>query len=497
MTDWSRGYAADSTYRVAYQTAQTPSHMAMVCALAGVRWQLRERLHVADLGCGRGYVANTLAAANPGWTVLGIDHSPAHLSEARQTAEAAALGNVRFVEADLGAIGDAALQRIEPLDVVMLHGLWSWVSDEVRSGIVRLLAQRLKPGGLVYVGYNALPGAASDFALQRLLRHLAGEAGGFAGAAEAAAQHAMQQLRGIANALPLPRTAMLQRLLADPPALEPAFVAHEFLTRHWRPVFHDDLCAELADAKLDFVGSSNLFEALPALFAEPDKLALLHAMTDAAAREFVKDLVLPRSFRADVFIRGARRTDPVAAVDALTVAASKALPSASPTLGTGAAQVALQQPVWDATRTALSAGPCSIGELRAAIGARAPHPAELLAVLVGTGHVLPVFRPVPATPTPSAMRFNRVAAALHAPGGEGEGHFALASPVAAGGVPAGAAELALAAALLEGADPGDAAALAASLQPDADTETHRRITDRISKLLGERLPVWRRFGVVV
>lgn len=496
MGEWSRGYAADGSYRIAFQPEQTPAHLAMVCALAGVRWQLRERLQVADLGCGRGYVANTLAAANPGWTVLGIDHAPAHLAEARQTAEMAGLANVRFVEADLGAIDAADLQRIEPLDVVMLHGVWSWVSDAVRNGIVRLLTQRLKPGGLVYVGYNALPGAAGDFALQRLLRHLAGDAGGFPGASEAAAQRAMRELRGIATALPLPRTAMLQRLLADPPALEPAFVAHEFLTRHWRPVFHEDLCAALAEARLDFVGSCNLFEALPALFAEPDKLALLNAMTDAAAREFVKDLVLPRSFRADVFVRGARRIDPVAAVDAVPVAAARALPSTSPALGTGAAQVALQQPVWDAVRDALSVRPCSIGELRAAIGARAPHPAELLAVLVGTELVLPVFRAASDASMPSAVRFNRVAAAMHAPGGDGEGHFALASPVAAGGLPASAGELAVVAALADGADPGDPSALADRVRPGAPDDTRRRMTERISSVLVERLPVWRRFGLV-
>ena len=304
MAEWSRGYAADVTYRVAFQAAQTPSHLAMVCAMAGVDWQPRARMQIADLGCGRGYVVNTLAAANPDWTVLGFDHNPVHVAEGMQTAARAGLGNALFQEADLATISDAELDRIPPLDVVMLHGVWSWVSDAVREGIVRLLSRRLKPGGLAYLGYNALPGSGADFGLQRLLRHLAAQAGG-------SAEAAMQRLREIAPALPLQPTAMLKRLLADPPVLEPGFVAHEFLTDHWRPVFQEDLAAALLPAKLDFVGSCNLFEALPNLYCEASEMALLTGLPEGAPREFLKDLCLPRGFRADVFVRGARRMDPV------------------------------------------------------------------------------------------------------------------------------------------------------------------------------------------
>lgn len=487
MAEWSRGYAADVTYRVAFQAAQTPSHLAMVCAMAGVDWQPRARMQIADLGCGRGYAVNTLAAANPDWTVLGFDHNPVHVAEGMQTAARAGLGNALFQEADLATMSDAELDRIPPLDVVMLHGVWSWVSDAVREGIVRLLSRRLKPGGLAYLGYNALPGSGADFGLQRLLRHLAAQAGG-------SAEAAMQRLREIAPALPLQPTAMLKRLLADPPVLEPGFVAHEFLTDHWRPVFQEDLAAALLPAKLDFVGSCNLFEALPNLYCEAPEMALLTGLPEGAPREFLKDLCLPRGFRADVFVRGARRMDPVVALESLVLDACRPLPGESPVLGTGRAQAALAQPVWENLAAALSEGPRPLGALRRQLGARAPHAAELLALLVGTEHALPVFRaPERAA---AATRFNLTAAALHAPGGEGAGHFALASPVAAGGLPASALELALAAALLEGADPEDPLAIAQLLQPDLEMTALERAAQRIAATLAAQIPVWRRFGVI-
>jgi len=465
--DWARGYAAGSGYGIHWQAAPTPAHLALVCAMAGVAWRPRARMAVADLGCGRGYTANLLAAANPEWTVLGLDAEPGAVAEAAQFAARAGLPNALFSEADLGAMDDTEIDRLPPLDVAMLHGVWSWVSDAVRAGIVRLLARRLKPGGLVYVGYNALPAAGVDFALQRLLRHLAGPFGTGAGEAAAAALRAMAGLRELAPRLDLPRSPMLARLLAEPAVLEPGFVAQEFLTAHWRPEFASDLARALAPARLGFVGSAHLFEALPGLFCDPAQMAVMAEMGEAAGREFIKDLCLPRSFRADVFIRGARPVSPVVALEWLTLAASRELPEESPGLGTGASRAVLAQDIWLRARAALAGGPVTLGAIRAVLGDDPPHPAELLAVLAGTDCVLPVWRG--AGSGQAARRFNLAAAEAY--GEDATGHFALASGMAAGGVPATAAELRQVASLLRGEPPEPA--------PAAD-----------------RISVWRRFDVL-
>lgn len=473
--DWSHGYVAGSGYGIAFQAAQTPAHFAMVCAMAGVEWHLRERMHVADLGCGRGYTVNTLAAANPNWTVLGLEQDPVPVAEATTTAARAGLGNALFLEADLATMNDVELDGIPPLDVVMVHGLWSWVSDAVRAGIVRLLMRRLKPGGLAYFGYNALPASARDYGLQRLLRHLAGPVGAGDGEALDAATRALGALRAMAPALALPETPMLRRLLADPPGLEPAFVAHEFLTAHWRPVFHDDLCMALSPAKLSFVGSANLFEGVPLL--------------KGGAEELLRDIALPRAFRADVFVRGRRPSDPRAAMDALVLGACRDLPGECPVLASGIARAALPPEAWADVAQRLAQGPQTLGSLRARYGL---EPAGLLALLVDSGHAVPMFRPV--SRGAAATRFNRVAAMLHAPSGEGGGQYALASPVAAGGLPADALDLALAGALLGGCV--EPSTLAANLRPDLDAVGREKAARIIAARLDERMGTWRRFGVI-
>ena len=50
---------------------------------------------------------------------------------------------------------------LPPFDHIGLHGVWSWISDRNRTVIVGFIQRKLKPGGVLYVGYNALPGRAA------------------------------------------------------------------------------------------------------------------------------------------------------------------------------------------------------------------------------------------------------------------------------------------------------------------------------------------------
>ena len=50
-----------------------------------------------------------------------------------------------------------------------MHGLWSWVPPAVRAGIVRLLGDKVEPGGVVHLSYNALPAWGPALGMQRLL----------------------------------------------------------------------------------------------------------------------------------------------------------------------------------------------------------------------------------------------------------------------------------------------------------------------------------------
>ena len=493
--NWNHGYVADSPYTFAYQAAQSPGNLALICAMMGVAWEPRARMVVADIGCGRGYTVNTMAAANPGWTVLGLDYNPAHIAEAAAIAEQADLQNANFIEADLAAMTDAEMDRLPEMDVVTLHGVWTWVADPVRAGIVRLLARRLKPGGLCYLGYNAMPGFGADMALQRLFRHLAAQER--SGSSPHRAQAAIETVKALHAARPanLPATPMLKRIAEDDTPLDPAYLAHEFLTAHWRPAFFEDLCQDLAPAKLDYVGSASLHENVPDLLFSPEQRAIYDNMPNVPAREFMKDLCIGRIFRRDVFVRGLRRTDSVAALDRIVLAAIRPLREDTPKLGVPVGMAEIGPDLWEPIRHALNEGPKSLGQLRMLPVGRSPNPAELVTVLSGTGLVLPALRDQGLTP--ETQRFNRLIAETYATEGRAGGQFAMASPVLASGLPCVWLELAVAMQPdLASPTPPTAEIIAQRLLPDLEAEQMANAVNMIEALLHERPAIWRRFGII-
>lgn len=71
---------------------------------------------------------------------------------------------------------ERAIARVSP--IIVLHGVWSWVPEPVRGEILELIRRRLRPGGLVMVSYNAMPGWAHLSPIRRMMRAHAAEVSG-------------------------------------------------------------------------------------------------------------------------------------------------------------------------------------------------------------------------------------------------------------------------------------------------------------------------------
>jgi SAM-dependent methyltransferase len=495
MTRWSHGYLAEAPYTFSYHSVQSPGHIAWVCAMAGVAWNPPRDLTVLDIGCGRGLTVNVLAASNPSWNMIGIDYNPAHVAEAQELAEKAGLANAGFAEVDLATIADAEIDQLPMFDAVSLHGVWTWVADPVRAGILRILSRRLKPGGVCYVGYNALPGFGHDAALQRLVRAFA--ASERVGDPERRVLAAIEQVKRLAATRPvnLPATPLLKRLTETGSPLDATYLAHEFLTEHWRPVFHEDLCADLATAKLTYVGSATLHENIPdMMFAEPGQRAVHDSMPPGPARELAKDLCNGRPLRRDIFMRGPRAIDRDAALDAMVVAGFRRMPTESPKLEVPAGIAGLDAALYEPIAAALDDGPQPLGRLRRLVPGRAPTASEILAIF-SAGLVLPVCGDTDGDDL-RAPRFNRALYEATRVSETGRSGLAMASTIAGTGLPSAWAEIAVAAQAEVGVPLPSPASLARHVFPDCPQAELGRATDIVADILAQRLPIWRRFGAI-
>ncbi len=498
QTGWSRGYPVGEPYPAAWHSFQSPAHLAAACALMGVAWEVGPEtpMQIAEIGCGSGYTANVLAAGNPNAEVLGLDYNPAHIAEARSMAAAAGLMNARFEATDLAELDGAELDRLPEFDLVTVHGLWSWVADPVREGVLRLLRRRLKPGGVVLMTYNALPGAGGALGLSRLVQGALRSAG----STEAGIEQARDLVQKLvaAEAQHLPASTWRSLLTGEIAGARTGYLLHEFITDHWRPCFFADVQAAMATARCEFVGSATMDENFPAMSLSPAQQEIWHAAPDDTARQLVLDLCVPRAFRRDIYVRGLRRIPRDAAVAAIPLA-SASHADGGRRMRTQAGEAVLPPQIIEPMLAALSAGPQTIGALLSLPGCGGVTPPEALALLAGSGSALPLWSANGAGNAP-AQRFNAVAARRLAPHGVGSGRMALATPALAGGLSVDSMELAVAD--LAARAPGDGLAveplLRGLLPPGAEPpeEIVAHLREQIGFLVQNRLPVWRSLGIV-
>lgn len=385
---WSSGYVADIAYIEGFYIQQSPVRMALACLLGGVAAEMPapdDEACYLELGCGIGVGALLLAASNPAWKVIAVDYNPAHIAMANSLARAARIDNIQFLEADIVELANGAAGAVIPaVDFVSMHGLWSWVSPEVRAAIVRLLAAKTKPGALVHLSYNALPSWQGGIGLQRLIYETGRRSGGRSDAQAEAGLALAKDLRA-AEARHLGEGEISRDLIDSIQSASKEYLAHEYMNAHWAPAFHADVAAAMSGAKLDWVAAANPLENFPELTLKPEQRAIMDRFTDPMMRELVKDMCLQRPLRHDVYVRGARRlrnADRDAALERLTIT-PVITPDQLQTTLTVPAGTAEMSPALKTLMAAAMRGPTTIAALRA-LDPTHSNPAELASVLVGT-----------------------------------------------------------------------------------------------------------------
>ncbi|MBB5690637.1 methyltransferase domain-containing protein [Roseomonas alkaliterrae] len=494
----SRYGAADVRYVSAFQPEAAPPMLRYALAVADTVWNPAdpERLTVLDIGCGRGVTAALLAAANPGWEVIGLDLQPAHVAEARELAAAAGLPNLRFLEADLAEPTEEGWARLLPeVDVVICYGVWTWVPDIVREGILRLLKSRVKAGGVVLMGYNALPGFADCIVLQRLMDDIARAVSGTPEERGSAALEAIAALRA-AGASYLPEDAVFERLVKAA-RRAPAYMVHEWLTSFWRPVFHADLAREMTRARLDYGGTANPGRSLPALQLSPEQREAVAALPEGVPRETLSDLFIGRRFRTDIFVRGRRPGGRrmLAGLRLMPNAAPEAMEIEVPTkVGPAVLPPEIVAPI----AAAFAKGPQRMGDIAALPELRELNAAELAVMLVESHSALPMWRDVPG-PGPATAAARRCTAALldaFAREGVATGVFGAPVPALGSAIVATTSDLAVIAALQDGVAAEPAALAERLLDAGAPPDVRAQGIEAITRLLDRRLFAWRMMGLV-
>ena len=500
MSGWGGGYITDIAYNAGYYPQQSPWHLALCATVAGFRADFPDDaapFSYLELGCGLGLGAIMLAAANPGWRVTAIDFNPAHIAQARLHAAAAGLSNISFMEADLATLPeDPAFATVPDADMVSLHGVWSWVAPAVQNGIVRLLKARVRPGGLVHVTYNALPGWQGALGLQRLVR-AAGSRQLQRSDRQAEMGLAFAQSLMEADAIQLSKSPIAASVLEKFGTMSNQYLAHELMNAAWVPCFHAELAEAMEGARLDWVASANIRENFPDLMLTAPQRVLLERYDDPIMWELIKDTCLTRGLRSDIFIRGAVRLSEAGRHEALGGLSLGLVvpPSAfSYDMELPVGTVAMNQPFYGSVVSALADGPMRLDALAAhpGLAGHACNPVEVASLLIGSEQAHFVARPG-ADIGPAAIRANAMVVRAYVDTANLGAKLAVASARLGSGLRCPAIEAFVIGCIVQDGKSGPDQ-WAAALGPNLPDDQGIRLRAIMATLADERGTAWRLAG---
>jgi SAM-dependent methyltransferase len=299
------GYLRDVTYVRQFSKELAPLAVRAAAALNGFAPPPADDFDYCELGCGTGDTANTLAAAYPRARFVGVDFNGEHVTFARGLAGRGGLGNVRFVERDFAQLSD---ETLPDFDYVCAHGVLSWIAPETRGALLDFAAARLKPGGLLYITYNALPGWAAVEPLRRLMHDAsAGVEGGSLDRARHGA--GVASLLCEAGAEYFASNPAAKELLYTALQMGLPYTAHEYFGAHWQPMYFADVAAEMTRRGLGFIGQLPLYLNYRDLTIPPSAMELFRQVGDRATFESLKDFAINEFFRGDVYVKGSSPRD--------------------------------------------------------------------------------------------------------------------------------------------------------------------------------------------
>ncbi len=308
----STEYVNDVPYVRHFVGDLSPARLRLVAALNGLTPPPGDELDYCELGCAHGDTLAALAAACPRGRFLGVDISAAHIASAKRLARDGGLENIGFLERDFA---DLVAEDVGEFDFIVAYGLLTWISPEKRKALLDFAQAKLKPGGLLYVSYNAMPGWASVEPLRQLLLSPISPIDG----AEAGGSSVERARRGVAFAQTMEasgaeyfaKNPAASEMLATMAKAGLPYVIHEYFHDHWSPMYFARVAWEMAACDLHFAGVSPLFLNFRDT-AVPESLESVFAgVTDRATFESLKDFAINEFFRRDIYVKGkaARTTE--------------------------------------------------------------------------------------------------------------------------------------------------------------------------------------------
>lgn len=260
-----------------------------------------DKARVLEIGCSHGFVLLPLAEQYPDAHFVGVDISKKHIDYGKKIAELAGYKNV-----DLRHMSISDFPKDEKYDYIISHGVYSWVPENVRNDILRVMHDNLTPNGLVYLSANMYPGwDMKNVVKEFMLFHAHGmelsqEVVSRSLAALKVVSDAMQKEYGKGNNYYVDMFAAEAGAIQDKKAY---YLLHEHFSQINEPKLLHQLVAEFAEHNLHFITDIKGMRDRISVNLSPQTTELMDSIQDNVKREQYLDFIGRSTFSSMILCR--------------------------------------------------------------------------------------------------------------------------------------------------------------------------------------------------
>ena len=296
------GYITDLPWQHTYQYCLSPHYTRFALGIAGLSAPTPRSC--CELAYGQGLSVALHAACNQESIWIGTDFNSAHAAFARSLTSGVALPNLCLYEEPLAVF--CRREELGKLDFIGMIGTWSWLPASDQAAIGEFLDKKLTRKGLFALDHLTFPGNNALAGLRRILLAFAdphGQGKVDQNSASVRVRDAVARALAFCDVQPsfMHKHWELRNVIERMQTADIGSLTHEYFNHNWRPGYFLDMVEQLKPFGLSWIAYWSLTDALDELHFTPQQLCYLSKIVDVNLREQLKDLIVNRGTRSDLW----------------------------------------------------------------------------------------------------------------------------------------------------------------------------------------------------
>lgn len=275
-----------------------PDRLATMAKLFGMESAPVSKCRVLELGCAGGGNLIPLAYNYPESQFVGLDLSKVHLETGNKTVEALGLKNIELKHASIMDVNS----DYGTFDYIIVHGVYSWVPEEVKEKILDICRDNLSENGIAYISYNVFPGWHFRGMIREMMLYHVEQ---FEDAANKTAQ-ARALIDFLSQSVPPESSAygmMLKNELDFLKASKDYYLLHEYLEDINTPMYFHEFVERAEKRGFQFLSEAEFYIMLTNQFSKEVAETLARISNEIVRTEQYMDFVRNRLFRQTLICR--------------------------------------------------------------------------------------------------------------------------------------------------------------------------------------------------